>query len=189
MCGEKIGHTSTSSASKGSPPHVRGKVQPVQLVHDALGITPACAGKRPRTPLVGSFSRDHPRMCGEKLIVAVPLQITAGSPPHVRGKAQLPAAPCPASRITPACAGKSFGEKVLQSGVEDHPRMCGEKRSAFGMQIIWIGSPPHVRGKVRNEGLRNTKTGITPACAGKSLRGGQSVSVCRDHPRMCGEKM
>ena len=29
--------------------------------------------------------------------------------------------------ITPAYAGKSFGVPLLDSGIKDHPRLCGEK--------------------------------------------------------------
>ena len=71
-------------------------------------------------------------------------------------------------RITPACAGKRVFLSVPATSV--------------------LGSPPHVRGKAGNGSCGNVKIGITPACAGKSLR---RASVCfakRDHPRMCGEK-
>ena len=57
VCGEKCHSRLSAASALGSPPRVRGKVQPVQLVHDALGITPACAGKRlKRSHSIGHFS-------------------------------------------------------------------------------------------------------------------------------------
>ena len=92
-------------------------------------ITPACAGKRWVTMVSGSYSRDHPRMCGEKDRSTLRHQYLQGSPPHVRGKVLRAGTGRRRDGITPACAGKSFWYKI---GVD-----------------ISLGSPPHVRGKVR----------------------------------------
>lgn len=91
-------------------------------------------------------------------------------------------------RITPACAGKSHFATNFHLNKRDHPRMCGEKRVILSAWTRWLGSPPHVRGKVGAAGLNNLIDGITPACAGKSLSGHTSKSGMKDHPRMCGEK-
>ena len=70
-------------------------------------------------------------------------------------------------RITPACAGKS--EQCGGTGTTDwdHPRMCGEKHNRSYQQGLERGSPPHVRGKVIDDGRGLEEPGITPACAGK----------------------
>ena len=90
--------------------------------------------------------------------------------------------------ITPACAGKS--ERAARScrGVPDHPRMCGEKFKQEFILYFTIGSPPHVRGKVKELLLTTRSSGITPACAGKSSGGWSIGTIAEDHPRMCGEK-
>ena len=50
----------------GSPPHMRGKVDPSRGRLKQQGITPAHAGKRLYVP-AGNFGLwDHPRTCGEK---------------------------------------------------------------------------------------------------------------------------
>ena len=67
MCGEKPSSIEFSSFDEGSPPHVRGKVEPAFFINNDIGITPACAGKRNLLfPLILT-ERDHPRMCGEKV--------------------------------------------------------------------------------------------------------------------------
>ena len=86
MCGEKSFSSEEPCQQWGSPPHVRGKEA---LEVDELagsGITPACAGKSILGGDLRSATGDHPRMCGEKVLVCVRVHDIAGSPPHVRGK-------------------------------------------------------------------------------------------------------
>ena len=90
--------------------------------------------------------------------------------------------------ITPACAGKSCGIIVYDNWVQDHPRMCGEKKSFANSIEMELGSPPHVRGKDAVKRHRSGCIGITPACAGKRLSFLFNPARYRDHPRMCGEK-
>ena len=49
------------------------------------------------------------------------------------------------------------------------------------------GSPPRVREKLRDAKRKLFDTGITPACAGKTLKALASCSEIRDHPRVCGK--
>ena len=67
--------------------------------------------------------------------------------------------------------------------------MCGEKSASRRSALGWIGSPPHVRGKVDERSHENVEVRITPACAGKSLFLSIRTIFDQDHPRMCGEKL
>ena len=67
--------------------------------------------------------------------------------------------------------------------------MCGEKVRPTAAVRGVRGSPPHVRGKGWSFTQSATKTRITPACAGKRPMHSISCLSCRDHPRMCGEKL
>ena len=86
MCGEKSSILCQDFFQKGSPPHVRGKAFFADLTGKIPGITPACAGKSPIRYYITRSSRDHPRMCGEKLFSFQGTTLGKGSPPHVRGK-------------------------------------------------------------------------------------------------------
>ena len=88
VCGEKAASTVPSLRMLGSPPRVRGKVTCTGGHADALGITPACAGKRQRVLKAAQEMGDHPRVCGEKKLPGRPRQSLLGSPPRVRGKAE-----------------------------------------------------------------------------------------------------
>ena len=50
-----------------------------------------------------------------------------------------------------------------------------------------MGSPPRMRGKLGERIYRPVLSGITPACAGKTLPGASRRGHPWDHPRMCGE--
>ena len=75
--------------SLGSPPRMRGKASRLEYTTRRCRITPACAGKRGQGIARDLTDRDHPRMCGEKVRGAWLRNWRMGSPPHVRGKAEL----------------------------------------------------------------------------------------------------
>ena len=106
MCGEKLVCWPLVCTIWGSPPHVRGKDDGAPMLAPEIGITPACAGKRCHFTAYRGYTRDHPRMCGEKKVMSGAKDKRMGSPPHVRGKALRFASFGSALRITPACAGK-----------------------------------------------------------------------------------
>ena len=126
-------------------------------------------------------------MCGENPSMDLTPAITAGSPPHVRGKLILLFAKFRLLGITPACAGKTEGYQWTDPDGRDHPRMCGENGTNAAEVGRFEGSPPHVRGKRICAGVLTQKLRITPACAGKTGISLEPITFNRDHPRMCGE--
>ena len=188
MCGEKLAAMLPVSARRGSPPHVRGKVCGYAGKLCRNGITPACAGKRCGDKVKHCFHEDHPRACGEKIRKKRQANCTMGSPPHMRGKAVQVILVHVKEGITPEHAGKSCSAVVYSVCKEDHPRMCGEKKSRPGKAGELLGSPPHVRGKVSSSVVSPVSMRITPAHAGKRERAGKPRPGLQDHPRACGEK-
>ena len=120
--------------------------------------------------LLGSHNvtKDHPRLCGEKLVVLFFQIILLGSPPPMRGKGSDRKAGSGKRRITPAYAGKSVHDRHNAIHCWDHPRLCGEKVSLRAFAVPLLGSPPPMRGKdhVCDEVTKHFR--ITPAYAGKS---------------------
>ena len=167
MCGEKPFLFYGGSSDSGSSPRVRGKVFGRVRCYRAVGITPACAGKRRRPPDTSPARWDHPRVCGEKHAVPVSLMWSAGSPPRVRGKGLLEVFVPEPLRITPAYAGKSAAQSLDRLCAGDHPRVCGEKARTLIVQDEPQGLPPRMRGKVSGQKLWMVLCGITPAYAGK----------------------
>ena len=85
---------------------MRGKDRDLAAVADGQRITPAHAGKRLLGRLPGMGGPDHPRACGEKSFAVVNGVQNSGSPPRMRGKADLLEALADGLGITPAYAGK-----------------------------------------------------------------------------------
>ena len=90
-------------------------------------ITPAYAGKRCCSSDLDRAERDHPRLCGEKVMQTMTDLNILGSPPPMRGKAPTVTVVSPERGITPAYAGKSCGTGFVRNAERDHPRLCGEK--------------------------------------------------------------
>ena len=106
-CGEKVLNFGGFMLNVGSPPRVRGKVILCGQDEVAVGITPACAGKRTRPRRWVRPPRDHPRACGEKLARHSGVYLQVGSPPRVRGKVNIARFYITRHRITPAYTGKN----------------------------------------------------------------------------------
>ena len=131
---------------------------------------------------------DHPRVCGEKLVVKLPPLTKRGSPPRMRGKVCKNCTSFLHFRITPAYAGKSLSPSNRLARQMDHPRVCGEKPEASSSTLRVTGSPPRMRGKANQIIGTLQQKGITPAYAGKSCCLSRKACPAWDHPRVCGEK-
>ena len=129
MCGEHLISAVTVVSVEGSSPHVRGAPVANDPHLIARGIIPACAGSTWWMASCSSASRDHPRMCGEHLLVHEVNVARAGSSPHVRG-------------------APTRGLESRRGGW-DHPRMCGEHSICSSTLSERMGSSPHVRGAQR----------------------------------------
>ena len=167
---------------------MRGKDKLSGLERTLHRITPAYAGKSCCCDPASRNVQDHPRLCGEKLLLYFFWIKIKGSPPPMRGKDRGIQCFCFGIGITPAYAGKSANSEPITLDVEDHPRLCGEKLKAAISTMMGQGSPPPMRGKGESKGHRQPKTRITPAYAGKSSSVASLTFPSRDHPRLCGEK-
>ena len=149
VCGEKFPKRQYRADATGSPPRVRGKGRACSALMFLNRITPACAGKRGVLMAYSPYTKDHPRVCGEKPYATHLCNRLSGSPPRVRGKEKQNAASKTRQWITPACAGKSNRGWPHGGWPWDHPRVCGEKSFMGFSDFLIAGSPPRVRGKDR----------------------------------------
>ena len=106
LCGEKLSRLGMGLGKTGSPPPMRGKDNLCRKTVQRTRITPAYAGKRRTIQGVRDQIEDHPRLCGEKLLLCEHCGKPIGSPPPMRGKeSSVQPAACTGG-ITPAYAGK-----------------------------------------------------------------------------------
>ena len=107
----------------------------------------------------------------------------------MRGKVIIEGLAKKTPRITPAYAGKSRNMLNHFRLDWDHPRLCGEKFLCGFFDVSAQGSPPPMRGKVALFLMLIYSMRITPAYAGKRIAASIHCTACRDHPRLCGEKV
>ena len=86
---------------------MRGKVQHGTVRILRQRITPAYAGKSYIQKRFHPYVQDHPRLCGEKHWAMSRFDGERGSPPPMRGKADVVLNRIDRIGITPAYAGKS----------------------------------------------------------------------------------
>ena len=111
-CGEHKIEGKSRKTDPGSPPHMRGTPAEYQPVYTLSGITPAHAGNTVKKKFCSTPPWDHPRTCGEHLIIFI-RQITVwGSPPHMRGTRGQTVDSTHALRITPAHAGNTLTKQA-----------------------------------------------------------------------------
>ena len=173
---------------QGSPPHRRGKVGLDGGLSEAVGITPAQAGKSKLALCTPSCPTDHPCAGGEKNKELEGVWLPMGSPPRGRGKVLYRVPEVVPVRITPAWAGKRSETRRPVAMHRDHPRVGGEKLQSRFHVLGVLGSPPRGRGKENRSRQLRFWFRITPAWAGKSLFLPVMVRLLQDHPRVGGEK-
>ena len=117
------------------------------------------------------------------------LRLSAGSPPHARGRLPLAHKVLGCDRITPACAGKTTLMGMVSASPWDHPRMRGEDHTCVPSRYTLGGSPPHARGRHVYHEHKIPGKRITPACAGKTVAPQGATILEPDHPRMRGEDL
>ena len=152
MCGNHSKTAASSWVNGGSPPRVREPQLKLNRKTDKDRIAPACAGTTKDDGYTMPIVWDHPRVCGNHSSMPYSTLSIRGSPPRVREPLQPLLRSVAAVRITPACAGTTQFADVPRSGVEDHPRVCGNHYDI--------------------EAIDNSDTRITPACAGTTYRDG-----------------
>ena len=187
MCGEHPLTSPLTETAGGSSPHVRGASASMIVAAWSTGIIPACAGSMVLAALYAVLVGDHPRMCGEHILVGIIPLPFLGSSPHVRGALGAARSLRITGGIIPACAGSMRVVACGRVSVWDHPRMCGEHGHVYLAAPGARGSSPHVRGASADGRGVAFEGGIIPACAGSIRRERRGCPGSWDHPRMCGE--
>ena len=109
-------------------------------------------------------------MRGEYVCFHSVIRCMPGSPPLARGiLSKYGKLPKPL-RITPACAGNTASGRTARIPYLDHPRLRGEYGDMSCNPQVVMGSPPLARGIPFQFHPSASLPGITPACAGNTLK-------------------
>jgi len=166
LCGEYLFSLFSPPVLVGSPPPMRGISERISDDPEGIRITPAYAGNISVLTPLKLINQDHPRLCGEYLMVGISDGLSYGSPPPMRGICSRHLKISQIKRITPAYAGNMHLIKSSSPQARDHPRLCGEY-STIALDITNIaGSPPPMRGISAGKATSLGFGRITPAYAG-----------------------
>ena len=166
---------------------MRGTLCVSTAIRPANGIIPALAGN---TAAVGRRRRgdwDHPRACGEHIVLLRFVGGYQGSSPRLRGTLQWVDGSSIQCGIIPALAGNTSASYTVQYCARDHPRACGEHYCRTKLVLVSTGSSPRLRGTQRPSLMLMRALWIIPALAGNTASSNRSRIRGWDHPRACGE--
>ena len=166
---------------------MRGTPSTVRAGSPTPGIIPAYAGNTRIQALPDDGRRDHPRVCGEHMMLRAPSVTSVGSSPRMRGTPLHVGFGEHVVGIIPAYAGNTTRSAWRISNHGDHPRVCGEHflYDRFAMKLP--GSSPRMRGTLQSSGIPRHISGIIPAYAGNTQQHVYIDVFTGDHPRVCGE--
>ena len=112
---------------------------------------------------------DHPRGCGEHVLIWTPARVTAGSFHRMRGAPRDDPGRAASTRIIPADAGSTVSVLMVLIMMKDHPRGCGEHAGGHDVAARMEGSSPRMRGARHERRQGHLQPGIIPADAGSTL--------------------
>ena len=85
VCGEHRWWDAAHVGAAGSSPRMRGTPENLKACAYDCGIIPAYAGNTPSRSKESTWTRDHPRVCGEHMLAARSVTSPMGSSPRMRG--------------------------------------------------------------------------------------------------------
>ncbi len=130
VCGENFRPVEGEKSAKGTSPRMRGKHPNMTSPLEAFGNIPAYAGKTMQHKIFCPPNWEHPRVCGENRITCSWYTKQPGTSPRMRGKLFVPDTLSSFHRNIPAYAGKTSSQDFKSKTQTEHPRVCGENRSA-----------------------------------------------------------
>ena len=132
------------------------------------GIIPAYAGSTCPSQKWCRWWRDHPRVCGEHLVLLLLVRLAQGSSPRMRGAPVWKDPYAIGNGIIPAYAGSTQYVRIPKPITGDHPRVCGEHFFTTKIFIGGRGSSPRMRGAPQTNAGDYDLQGIIPAYAGST---------------------
>ena len=111
---------------------MRGALESPGRHENPVGIIPADAGSTVAPARRSGWYTDHPRGCGEHLIIAFQDGSLLGSSPRMRGAPATKNKELYLIRIIPADAGSTSFILRPSMKTKDHPRGCGEHQAQSG---------------------------------------------------------
>ena len=125
VCGGTANPSSARPAQLGLSPRVRGNQFQFRRYAGAKRSIPACAGEPGNVVKMHSPAGVYPRVCGGTPYLDLPLRLSSGLSPRVRGNRRPDLDTTAALRSIPACAGEPPSAAAATWTPRVYPRVCG----------------------------------------------------------------
>ena len=125
-------------------------------------------------------------MCGGTICGALPITVTSGLSPRVRGNREALDSRWAKQGSIPACAGEPKQAVGLPRRLRVYPRVCGGTEASCRLTSPLEGLSPRVRGNPDRPALQRQCSGSIPACAGEPPALLVDLLPARVYPRVCG---
>ena len=168
-CGEHPDLGGLDGGRRGSSPQMRGAHRHRDIAERHVRIIPADAGSTIVFFRCFNTTWDHPRRCGEHLVLCCWTAQGRGSSPQMRGAHDSRHSEPDRRGIIPADAGSTGRWGGPVSWRQDHPRRCGEHTLVGDFHSVQLGSSPQMRGAPAFRSVPVAGDGIIPADAGSTL--------------------
>ncbi len=161
----------------------------VRVHHDCgHGNTPACAGSRTTKTARSPWTREQPRVRGERWRTRSVISMAWGTAPRARGAASAHAPSNCSAGNSPACAGSSTRTPSGGSSPGEQPHVRGEQRRAAPGTGGAPGTAPRARGAGRVGRVVVGRHGNSPTCAGSRMSYMRMSSQPGEQPHVRGEQ-
>ena len=151
------------------------------------GITPAYAGNTCFLRIRGAGVWNYPRLRGEYVFDPLVSVVSPELPPLARGIPSDSRAFHLEHGITPACARNASVQVPRFLSHRKYPRLRGEYVASPRLVNSAWELPPHARGIPVSIPVYFPIGGITPACAGNTLRLAIAGRSAQNYPRLRGK--
>ena len=187
--GENIRAVMRCAGRRGSSPLTRGKRETNPRGLGFGGLIPAHAGKTRSGQALQVSWWAHPRSRGENVNPWFTERGYEGSSPLTRGKQLAVLLHTSQVGLIPAHAGKTPAIRPPITRFRAHPRSRGENATVSAIALMRAGSSPLTRGKLPPKEVRELRSRLIPAHAGKTESQASALALSRAHPRSRGENI
>ncbi len=168
VCGEHGTTLGSKRLKRGSSPRMRGTPEKDMEPYQTGGIIPAYAGNTFSATPTPTSTGDHPRACGEHVVVELVPCVSLGSSPRMWGTHHTRPVRGRGTGIIPAYAGNTESSSWRQCPTRDHPRVCGEHHTCTFTGRLGAEPSPRMRGTPNVRLVGRLGLGIIPAYAGNT---------------------
>ncbi len=189
VCGDNGNAGFFRAFDEGTPPRMWGQLDITELKTRYRRNTPTYVGTTQRLLQNPQRPSEHPHVCGDNALYALPPPAGGGTPPRMWGQLFPTLAYSAGLRNTPTYVGTTPQGFAVHALSPEHPHVCGDNGPGTGQRDSRQGTPPRMWGQpggvsVDAANVRNTPTYVGTTTLWTKMDTGSGGTP----PRMWGQR-